>query len=341
MADVAVNIALYIPLGMTGYLALRERRTRMAGPVLIAAFVSACVEMVQLYTPTRVCSALDWVNNIAGSALGVGLALAFEKLARPYIAEFGIRKLTDRAALALLFAWAGALLFPLYPEMHLPQIRMHFAQFANTPGFDAVPFLSAAASWFVAGRLLTAAGFRYVGAWLALSLLLLPAQLLIVSRHPSPMDFAGALAGFILFLTLGSRCASSRRAASILAWTFLGLLLVRGLAPFQLATPHPFLWVPFQGFLNMNWQTGMQVLMEKIFYYGAAFWLLTASGVRWHISARVIALILALIEAIQTRLPGRTAEITEPLLGLLIVCGLAAINRRRQSGAALLPPARR
>jgi VanZ family protein len=341
MADVIVNIALYVPLGTSGYLAFRGRRLRIFGPLLIAALVSASVEMLQLYTPSRVCSALDLLNNILGSALGMAFGLFFEKLARPYAPEFGIRKLTDRPALALFFAWVGTLVFPLYPETHIPRFRALLSQFAHAPLFATVPFLSAAASWFVAGRLLTAAGFRHAGAWLAFSLLLLPAQFLIVSRHPSPVDFAGALAGFVLFLALGPRCATSGRAARILAWAFFGLILVRGLAPFHPGAAQPFVWVPFKGFLDMNWQSGILVLLEKIFYYGAAFWLLAVSGVRWHIAARWVILALAVIEALQTRLPGRVPEITEPLLGLLIVCGLAAISRRRQSDATLLPPVRR
>lgn len=340
VADIIVNIALYVPLGMSGYLALRRRGPRIFGPVLIGALVSASVEMLQLYTPTRVCSALDLLNNVLGSALGVGLGMVFESLARPYVAGFGVLRLSDRPALALLFAWVGTLIFPLYPETHLLRLRALLTQFAQTPVFVTVPFLSAAASWFVAGRLLEAAGFRYAGAWLTFALLLLPAQFLIVSRRPLPVDVAGALAGVALFLIFGPYCAKSSGAARMLAYGFLVLIVMRGLAPFHFGAPQHFLWVPFQGFLQMNWQTGILVLLEKIFYYGSAFWLLTAAGVRWHIAARTVILILAFIEIVQTRLPGRTAEITEPLLGLLIVCSLAAVSRRPQSDAKLLRPAR-
>src|SRR3954470_7000279 len=63
-ADIVVNIALYVPLGMSGFLALRK--WRIAGPVAIGILLSSSIEMLQLYTPGRDSSAIDFTNNVIG-----------------------------------------------------------------------------------------------------------------------------------------------------------------------------------------------------------------------------------------------------------------------------------
>lgn len=60
--DVAVNIATYIPLGMSAWLAIRRFTSpvlAVLSPVVLGALLSASIEMVQLFTPHRVCSAVD------------------------------------------------------------------------------------------------------------------------------------------------------------------------------------------------------------------------------------------------------------------------------------------
>jgi hypothetical protein len=104
--------------------------------------------------------------------------------------------------------------------------------------------------------------------------------------------------------------------------------VIRGLAPFHLGEAHRFLWIPFQGFLDMNWQTGIETLLEKMFYYGAAVWLLRASGLRLQVACGIVVVLLGCIEGLQTWLPGRTAEITDPLLGVLMGGGFLALRSR-------------
>lgn len=332
LADIIVNIVLYVPLGMAGYLAFRKHR--IAGPVVLGMVLSACIEMAQLFVPGRYCSAVDLVNNTLGSALGVICGLLFEQLAGPGPISFSLRKLKDRPALALLFCWVGSLLFPLFPVMHLSTFRDEFIHFRQAPLLQAVPFISDAASWFVAGRLLLAAGVESPSAWLGVALLLVPAQFLIVTRDPVPVNFIGSIAGFILFVFAGPRAGRQK----VWAGVFVVVLLIRGLAPFNLTSAHTFHWVPFEGFLNTDWQAGLRILLEKMFYYGTAIWLLRAAGLRWRSATGIIAIVLAAIEILQTHLPGRTPEITDPLLAILAGFGLYTLSRRQKSDAELRPP---
>jgi hypothetical protein len=154
LADILVNVALYIPLGAAGHLAFR--RLRIAGPVVLGMLLSASIEMLQLFTPGRNCSAVDLLTNTAGSALGVLCGMIFQAVAGSRIRGTGPMKTTDPAALALLFCWLGSLLFPFFPVTRLVTIREDLQRFAVSPWFQPLPFLSAAASWFAAGRLLNA-----------------------------------------------------------------------------------------------------------------------------------------------------------------------------------------
>jgi VanZ family protein len=323
LADIVVNIALYIPLGTAGYLAFAKHR--IAGPVALALTLSAITEMLQLFIPGRICSALDLSNNVIGASAGVLCGMLFEHLAGPQMSGFVRHKTPDRSALALLFCWVALLLFPLFPVTALPIYRDKFALFAKAPWLEFVPFLSGLATWFVAGRLLMASAIFPAVVWLGISLLLVPAQFLIVSRQPMPTDVFAAITGFLLFLCWGRRKGMD----SVWACGFVIVLLIRGLAPFRFTETHSFAWVPFGGFLDMNWQSGIGTLLEKTFYYGCAVWLVRAAGARWRAAITSVALLLAVIEVTQTRLPGRTAEITDPVLAVLVGLGLMVLNPRR------------
>src|ERR1700677_4618888 len=57
--DVIVNVVLYAPLGVFGFLAMSEgspRAVRIFTPVLLALALSASVEMIQLFDDSRQCS---------------------------------------------------------------------------------------------------------------------------------------------------------------------------------------------------------------------------------------------------------------------------------------------
>ncbi len=323
IADIVLNVAIYVPQGMSGYLAFR--RFRWTGPILLGASLSACIEMAQLYTPGRQCSAVDLTTNIAGSALGVMAGRMFESMSgtiRP-----NLRRAADPSALALLYCWFASMLFPLFPDTSLPDWRHKALAFVHGPWLSPVSLISAAASWFAVATLLRRTTLRRPGAWLIASLTLIPAQILIATRQPAPVQLAGAAAGITVFLLF------HRRMSAIPAWGFLGVLAIRGLAPFQpVALARHFGWIPFAGFLGAEWQYAIPILLEKLFDYGAAIWLLRDSGLRWSAAIGPVCAVLAVIEVAQIHLPGRTPEITDPLLGLLAGLGLIAIGKRRVIG---------
>lgn len=78
-ADVALNVAGYVPLGMLLALAFRTRLSAAAaGVAALAACATASfgVELLQGFVPARVTSALDVFCNAVGALIGAWLALA-------------------------------------------------------------------------------------------------------------------------------------------------------------------------------------------------------------------------------------------------------------------------
>ena len=103
-------------------------------------------------------------------------------------------------------------------------------------------------------------------------------------------------------------------------------LLLRGLAPFKFASAAaPFDWVPFEGFLVSNWEQMMPMLVAKLFWYGAAVWVLRRVNLPWMVAGAAAASFLAAVELAQRHIPPHVSEITDPLMALLLAAAFAAI----------------
>jgi hypothetical protein len=69
------------------------------------------------------------------------------------------------------------------------------------------------------------------------------------------------------------------------------------------------------------------VLIEKVSCYGTAIWLPRAAGMRLVLSVILVAAVLGSIEIARIHLPGRTPEISDPILAILIGFALAMLSR--------------
>jgi hypothetical protein len=95
--------------------------------------------------------------------------------------------------------------------------------------------------------------------------------------------------------------------------------VLRELSPFRFApTPHPFSWIPFGATFDSERQTATLILLRKAFEYGSLVWLLRTRGISYVRAAVAVAGSLAVLEAVQRYLLGRTPEITDSVLTLLM-----------------------
>ena len=332
LRDIVVNISLYIPLGFVAQLVLRKSRAALFGPVLLGLLLSTAVELAQLYEPARDTNLVDVTTNVIGSILGVTMAVLFERIARPEPSR-APRMPADRGALMLVFCWAAWLFFPLFPVLGRHELYRKLVVFGHSPVLAPMSLVSTVAAWYVAGLLLSAARIRRSAHLLALSILAIPAQFFVVERQPVPSALFGAIAGFLLF-ALRPRSTPITKTE---AWAFSAIIIFRGLSPFRFVPASAtFAWTPFSGMLGMDWQTAILVLLEKIFYYASAIWLLRSAGLRLLNAAGIVAVILAAIEIAQIHLPGRTSETTDPLLAVLMAFVFLILSREtgKQSQSA-------
>jgi VanZ family protein len=310
--DIVVNLLLYLPVGMFGYLALdrhQHRRLRVIGPIVLGFVLSCAIEMTQIFDNTRNCSALDVLCNTVSTALGVLLGFVFREsllasLRRPASAH--IRHASG--PLVLLYFWVGFETIPLFPLTAKIAPKLHL--FATNS--SVVECLASFTAWLIVARLLEAI-YSPTLAWRLLLLLslLAPAKIFIAQRTITLSELAGLAAALLIY-----------RTGAIRNWLVASLtvviLVVRGLTPFHFTAHNHFSWLPFVALLQSQWENGLIVLCEKCFWYGAAVWLLWASG-RWLLTATaLVATVLAVIEVLQLRLPGRTAEVTDPLLAIIL-----------------------
>jgi VanZ family protein len=126
-----------------------------------------------------------------------------------------------------------------------------------------------------------------------------------------------------------------RQRATLLIVLLAATIVLQGLKPFQVVMePQSFSWVPFKNSLSDSLEVNYSVLLEKCFWYFSLVWLLTRRGLGVAAAAFATAALLTAIEVVQLWLPGRSAEITDPLLAfiaglLLALFGVHADNRIR------------
>lgn len=321
LADVAINLAIYMPLGWSAYLVLRRLRSRVLRvllPVLLGTLLSATLEMAQLFTLSRNCSGVDWLNNTLGSALGVAAGFTFRRILpgpQP----------RDRGALALLVCGVAYLVFPLFPILHRDELAARALAYLQPSLISPVAVLTALAAWFAAGQLLIRASVRRPLVWLCILLCLQPLQVAIVGRTPTLAGLAGGLLAVLLF-ALGGRMPNAARISAIL---LLLAITIEGLSPFSFAAPQPFLWIPFSGLLNTPQQMAFIIVLRKLFLYGTTVWMLNRCGLSFVRAGASVTILLAAIELVQTRIPPHLPEITDPLLGVLSTFALSTLARRQ------------
>jgi hypothetical protein len=152
-------------------------------------------------------------------------------------------------------------------------------------------------------------------------LLMLPARLFLEGHGISLDEAAGALLAALL---LGQGLSRHPRRNVFITVAVLTTLVVSGLSPFGFQTePQAFSWVPFSGALEADVGLGFRNLLRKSFQYGMTIWLLREAGLRLRTAGFATIGMLGGIELAQRHLPGRTAEITDPVLGLLLAVGIS------------------
>jgi VanZ family protein len=331
--DAAVNWLIYIPVGVFGFLAFAGRTrglVRYALPVLLGFVLSATIEAAQIFAPYRISSVFDVVCNVAGSVTGVAVGTLFRGSLRRTVEHVGrSRSRTPAAALLLLGCWLGYQLMPFFPALSRTVITSKIRAFFSGVTFSIPEFVGAFMEWTALAALLaTIAGAGNALRWTLVLALVLPARLFLLGRTLTPSEVAGAAVALIVGRWL---LTNLRKPVPVAACAVVIGIIAVGLAPYRIAAvPVDLSWVPFAGVLESARDSGTQILLRKAFWYGTAIYLFHNMGYGWRGPSVVLALVLAAIEFAQRYLPGRSADVTDPLLALLLGVLLSTLHKFRK-----------
>jgi VanZ family protein len=336
--DIISNILLYIPLGIFAVNALTagSRALRCGLVTMLGLCLSICVELVQFYELARSSTMSDIYFNTAGAFLGA-VAGMIVRLQANLPAAKGIAAHPIPAL--LLAAFAGNRLFPYVPAIDLHKYWDALKPLFLNPTLSLADLYRHAASWLTVALLIEALSGVERRRWIFALLVpaVLMARILIVGTTLSLAEVCGAVLALLFWLGALSHVPFR---AGIVAMLLVGAIVVQSLAPFQFQpVARPFGWIPFLSFVQGSIETNVRSMFEKVFTYGALLWLLTRAGVGLGPATAFSAAMIFALRYAQTYLPGRSAEITDGIIVLVLALVLRQFSnepspRARQAVAA-------
>jgi len=326
--DLVSNILLYIPCGLFGMQALRGRFSAPTA-ILLASFIgtliSMSVEFLQCYAGQRNPTFGDIYANAIGSIIGASAGLLGARLFQT--AWLGPLAQHPRSAL-LLVLWLGARLYPYVPTIDLHKYWRALKPLLVSPALPPVELFRYAVMWlFIAALIHSCYGARRWMLFFPLFAIgFFAARVLITDTEVKPSDLLGCLLAAVLWPLF----FVPRHARYLwLALLFMGLLLVNTLYPFDFNEMQlrDYGWTPFKSLMYGSIGTNVQAFCEKTALYGGMIWLLARGGFSFTLATLLTAGMLAITSYLQTYLPGRSAEITDVTLCLLMGVVFSALPR--------------
>jgi len=328
--DAIANILLFLPFG---FFAMQRVLPRVARPirlliiVLAGAAFSLGIECVQSCLPGRVVSIYDIATNTAGTLLGASFGW---KNRRGKMS----RVLADNNQYAifpalLLVAWIGSRLFPFVPTLDFQNVKNALKPllFGSFFPLDALKCFIITMVVCCLVRTLTKPG-SIRAALTFLPLGIIAVKPFIIGGAISQAEIIGTIPGIAAWWYILSRMP---RNTDILALLLMAQIIIYGLSPFVFSSsPGHFSFIPFNGLMHGITTGNVLHLVETIFIYGALLWLPVKTG--WSLSFSLILSVFLLtgIEVMQIYQPGRTPEITDPLLAVILGIFLYFLDIREE-----------
>ena len=318
--DLISNVLLYAPLGIFAAGSFR-RLSPLAGAALAALLgltLSAAIELTQFYDLTRSSDLCDVYANAAGALLGAAAAVLF----RPGL----FSRISRRPFVVLLTAiFLGDELFPYVPVL----VAHRYAALERAfrfPHFPPLELYGQIVFWLAAAVLLDALfGAVRTRSILPIAILCV-LSIRLANAVLTPVDVAAAIAAAALWMAL-SRWPVR---IPVVAALFLVYTILQALQPFRfLPVPRHFGWIPFLSFIEGPRFSGTRVFLEKSFTYGALVWLWIRVGISWTTVTIAAAALELSLRLAQVYLPGRSAEVTDAIMVLMLAAVLKLIDDPR------------
>ncbi|MFV0277586.1 MAG: VanZ family protein [Parahaliea sp.] len=329
--DLLSNIVLFLPFGFFGVQALPARMSTLTRLVLVVALGvagSLGIEIAQSFLAMRNTSVYDLGLNSLSVLIG---ALAGSVNWHRWIESGAVLGARPRSIFPLLMiaAWAAYRLFPYVPTIDVQQVKDALKPLlAMTP----LPLADTVRHFGIvlALALLLQTVLPPARARLALVLLALgaiAAKPFIVTKVIWPAEFVAAIAALTVWFALLSQVASRTLIVTVI---FAAALTFQGLSPFELrAEAAHFSFIPFSGFEWGSMAVNLQSFLEKVFLYGTLLWLIVQAGgsARLGLGLALVVTFTLAMEIAQRHIIGRSPEISDPILALLVGGALLLLER--------------
>lgn len=339
--DVLGNVALFVPYGLFGVLAMPRERSFAAACVSLSIFglmFAALLQVIQLGIVSRDAEMGDVIWNLAGIVLGA--AAAQPRWVRDLFDVRGGAHAERALPMALFGLWAIATLAPFVPTIDFQAYKDSLKPlFAGAFALDE--FFRATVSWFVVAyvgrelvRYLPAGPLRNQRVWLPLLAAgTLLAKIVVVQNALTLSDvFAAIVAVPCWFLILRLDDRVPRFLLSLLCIS----LFLSAFSPFGFRDESAaFHWIPFTGSLTGWMMINAKVIAEKIFLIGALFLMCRRCGYPLLPVTLAAAGYLLVLEIGQVWIGDHTPEITDAVLA--VIAGIAFSTLGDRFGA--VPPA--
>jgi VanZ family protein len=317
--DLVSNLIFYFPLGFFLLGALPGGRAAAFGAtVLCGAALSCAMELLQFYVPGRETSMGDVYANALGAAAGAVAGRVLGTRSRwPLLANLA----ADPPAMLVLGAWFGARCYPYVPDEDLHKYWRAVRGILLAQNLDPLDLPRYAAAWLAIAAIVD----RVYGVrrWLLVFPFLLGCEWLArVLMHGSDLKFSDIAGGGGAFLAwaIVLRWLPGRMGAAGVA--LLAVIVMLRLEPFTFGAPQrAFGWIPFLSLMEGSMNVAIPTFMEKIFFYGAAVYLLWRGLLPLALASALVAILLFATSWMEMFLPDRSAEITDALLA--VVMGVA------------------
>ncbi|MDQ3187142.1 MAG: VanZ family protein [Pseudomonadota bacterium] len=322
--DLLGNLALFFPLGMAGILFFSHSLSaaiRVAWLLLLAFVFSFSLQIAQVWLPSRSAALADVIWNMAGTVLGMATAHVTGKRASERIHAFDSASL---AAQSILVLWLLTELLPLVPSLDWQKFKDALKPLFLDYTLSFPATMMHAAGVVIAGSAFLALGWRSAWWLLGAVVLVVAGKLAIVNLTLDASFLGGILMGFLGFLAV-LRLDHTKVFVSAF-WLLFAAWSITAITPFSPSSGGTFNGVPFATMLQGSMETAVRGLVQSLFIYTALLWLAKKTGIS--VGKAIVGLVIwsCLIELAQMGLLGRTADVTEPILLLLVGWGLSVMQ---------------
>jgi VanZ family protein len=323
IGDLLGNVALFFPLGIAAVLFSSSRRfdrTHSVAALLLACFYSLALQLAQVWLPSRSPALADVLWNMVGMTSGMA---AGRFLARRGGSGSRPLRLMELVPLSILLLWLLTESLPLAPTLDWQKIKDALKPLLEF-NFSLPRSLMHMAGVVTAGAALAAFGSQ-PGVWLGCGVLaVLVAKLIVVNLSLDASVLIGTIVGYVAFLSL-LRLGRPSKIFEGAFWLLLVAWSVSELIPSSPPRGGALNIIPFATMLQGSMETGARALVRSLFIYAALLWLAYKNGMNGRKLMIGLIIWLCSIELAQMILLGRTADVTEPLLLILVGWTLAVV----------------